>query len=101
MSQPPEHPANQTSSPSTPSTPLTPAADRSAQHPGLYTSRPTLDVPAGPDDARPAAVKYMCAARTLLRQCCPAEVLTDWPGQRPHTRARSDTTAELPQVRDE
>ncbi|KAJ4405447.1 hypothetical protein N0V91_005187 [Didymella pomorum] len=55
MSQPPENPATHPSSPST----STPAADSSAQHPGLYSSRPTLDVPAAPDDARPAPVKYM------------------------------------------
>ncbi|KAF1933664.1 calmodulin dependent protein kinase [Didymella exigua CBS 183.55] len=62
MSQPPEHPADQTSSPATPSTP---AADHSPHHhPGFYTSRPTLDVPAAAAaaaaaDARPAPVKYM------------------------------------------
>ncbi|KAF2630358.1 Pkinase-domain-containing protein [Macroventuria anomochaeta] len=53
MSHPPEHPAKQTSTPSTPT------ADSGPSHPGFYTSRPTLAVPAAPDDARPAPVKYM------------------------------------------
>ncbi|XPS76346.1 Non-specific serine/threonine protein kinase [Ascochyta lentis] len=69
MSLPPDHPAEHTptptpSTPSTPSSPSTPAPDApdsrpAPAHPGFYTSRPTLDLPAAADDARPAPVKYM------------------------------------------
>ena len=94
----PESPARHASPPPTPTpTPpptststLTPAAAAAAaaadtttttttspNPPGIYSSRPTLDIPAANDDPRPAPVKYMCAAHAQPIVCMNrAEVLT-------------------------
>ncbi|KAG9199330.1 hypothetical protein G6514_008586 [Epicoccum nigrum] len=58
----PESPARHASPPPTPTSTLTPAAadtTSSPNPPGIYSSRPTLDIPAANDDPRPAPVKYM------------------------------------------
>ena len=53
-----------------PTPPVKPQSDPDVP---LYTSKPTLNIPALGEDGRPPPVKYMCAA-LRLRQC-PAGVL--------------------------
>lgn len=69
----------------------------------LYTSTPTLDVPAVGEDGRPPPVKFMCAA---LRRCqrpspwLPRPAADGPPGQHPPTRALCDTTSARPRPPD-
>jgi hypothetical protein len=78
--------------------PTPPTAEPSEPEVKLYNSRPTLDVPALGEAGRPPPVKFMCV--TMLWgdvTAIPREGADARAGQRPHSRARYDTTsAQLP-----
>ena len=78
--------------------PTAPDKQQSESDSPFYTSIPTLDVPAIGEGRRPPPVKYMSAATLSLLPRGGADARI---GQRPRTRARYDTTSELPRVRDE
>ncbi|KAF2993093.1 hypothetical protein E8E13_000267 [Curvularia kusanoi] len=98
MSQPPEPPARHSSPPSTPAADSTTSSTSTHNPPGVYSSRPTLDVPTSDEDPRPAPVKYM-----FVHALIPEPAATPPPSRLKHTPSQGTTrpTAETLNARSE
>ncbi|KAH8632637.1 hypothetical protein IG631_11271 [Alternaria alternata] len=84
-------------SPTPTPTPTPPPRRPSESDLRIYTSQPSLDVPAVGEAGRPPPVKFMCVLLSRLPRGGAGNSADARPGQHPHTRARYDTTsAQLP-----